>query len=235
MYQHYRKKGKIELISISGRDDETNKKILEGEYIQGERNELLQMIFSDWIGDENDYLYIGDTILKYPIYKDGTLREKSLYERYIDGEYILGLRDVILNETIHTLSDGQYVEDGEIKAKDRPQGDKIIWDYDLNEWIDLETIDEKQLKQAKAMLEEYKEMDSVSIIEEMKQQNPSLPQEFIDLLINLRKSITELKGRIEYNKQTRKRRSLSFISLPNLILPTPSDALKQFKDKFKEI
>lgn len=141
MYQHYRRKEKIELISISGRDDEINKKILDGEYIKGERNDLIKLIFSDWIGDENDYLYIGDNILQYPIFDGDDLREKSLYERYVDGEYILGLRDVILNETIYTLSDGQYVEDGEIKTKDRPEGVQIEWDWETKEWVEKGTID----------------------------------------------------------------------------------------------
>lgn len=141
MYQHYRRKEKIELISISGRDDEVNKKILDGGYIKGEKNDLIKLIFSDWIGDENDYLYIGDNVLQYPIFDNGVLREKSLYERYVDGEYTLGLRDVILNETIYTLSDGQYVEDGKIKTKDRPEGVQIEWDWETKEWIEKGTID----------------------------------------------------------------------------------------------
>lgn len=141
MYQHYRRKEKIELISISGRDDEVNKKILDGGYIKGKRNELIKLIFSDWIGDENDYLYIGDNVLQYPIFDNGTLREKSLYERYVDDEYTLGLRDVILNETIYTLSDGQYVEDEEIKIKDKPEGVQIEWDWETKEWVEKGTID----------------------------------------------------------------------------------------------
>ena len=141
MYQHYRKNEKIELIMISGRDDMVNKKILDGEYIKGERNDLIKLIFSDWIGDENDYLYIGDNVLQYPIFDNGVLREKSLYERYVDGEYILGLRDVILNETIYTLSDGQYVEDGKIKTKDKPEGLQIEWDWETKEWVEKGTID----------------------------------------------------------------------------------------------
>lgn len=116
MYQQYRLIDNEYIhISSSGRPDEDNEKILNGDFLdktpliaeQDEipfttpsRDELLKQIFSDW--QVGDILYIGSGKLENPIWDNGTLREKSREEQ------------IILDNKIELLYDGEVLRDGEI-------------------------------------------------------------------------------------------------------------------------
>lgn len=116
MYQQYRLIDNEYIhISSSGRPDEDNEKILNGDFLdktpliaeQGEipfttpsRDELLKQIFSDW--QVGDILYIGSGKLENPIWDNGTLREKSREEQ------------IILDNKIELLYDGEVLRDGGI-------------------------------------------------------------------------------------------------------------------------
>lgn len=116
MYQQYRLINNEYIhISSSGRPDEDNEKILNGDFLdktpliteQGEipftmpsRDELLKQIFSDW--QVGDALYIGSGKLENPIWDNGNLREKSREEQ------------IILDNKIELLYDGEVLRNGEI-------------------------------------------------------------------------------------------------------------------------
>ena len=139
MYQQYRNiDGNINLITISGRPDEVNEKILNGDYSKKSK-ENIKLIFSDW--QEGDILYIANTILVNPILDNETLREKTKYELYVEKKYTLQNNEVVLGKEIKTLSEGQYVVKGEIKTKEKPEGLQIEWDWETKEWVEKGTVD----------------------------------------------------------------------------------------------
>lgn len=139
MYQQYRNiDGNINLITVSGRPDEVNEKILNGDYSKQSR-ENIKLIFSEW--QEGDILYLANTILENPVLDKNRLREKTKYELYIEKKYTLQSNEAVIDKEIKTLSEGQYVIEGGVKTKDKPEGVQIEWDWETKEWVEKGTID----------------------------------------------------------------------------------------------
>lgn len=76
--------------------------------------EITQSNVCYWVGDE----YPSFSML-YDEEKD-CIREKTKYEKYILKEY--------------TLQDGEYIENNEIKYKEKPKQDEWFWHWKDSEW-----------------------------------------------------------------------------------------------------
>lgn len=123
MYQQYRLiEGKYKHIESSGRPDDINEKILNGDYLDKSptfteeseeipfempsRDELMKDIFSDWqVGDK---LYIGESQLLSPILDGENLRDKTREEQ------------ILQDNKIELLFDGEKVEGGQIVTVEAP-------------------------------------------------------------------------------------------------------------------
>lgn len=155
MYQQYRLiDGKYKNIENSGRPDDVNEKILNGDYLdksptfteEGEempfeipsRDELMKDIFSDWkVGDK---LYIGDVQLINPILDGENLRVKTREEQ------------ILQDNKIELLFDGEYVEDRKIKKVEPSEELYIpIWDKELKQWKESEASQELYEKDIDAL------------------------------------------------------------------------------------
>ena len=140
MYQQYRLvDGKYKNIENSGRPDDINGKILNGDYLdksptfteEGEeipfempsKDELMKEIFSDWqVGDK---LYIGDAQLINPILDGENLRDKTREEQ------------ILQDNKIELLFDGEKVENGEIVKVEAPLELYLaVWDRELLQWVE---------------------------------------------------------------------------------------------------
>ena len=71
-------------------------------------------------------------------------------------------------------------------------------------------------------------MDTPSTLEEMKQQDPAMAEEYIGMMIELRGLIYTLSAGVQ--PQAAEDKAVGFAALP---IPQPSKALKEFKNKFK--
>ena len=158
MYQQYRLINNEYIhISSSGRPDEDNEKILNGDFLdktpliteQGEipftmpsRDELLKQIFSDW--QVGDILYIGSGKLENPIWDNGTLREKSREEQ------------IILDNKIELLYDGEVLRNGEIvKIEPTQEFYMQVWNKVSEVWEESsqsQTLYEKDIDILKAQI-----------------------------------------------------------------------------------
>lgn len=159
---------------------------------------------------------------EYPVLDSKTkeLREKTKYEKYKSGEYELQQNEVEFKEDILVLNPGQYIKDNEVVTVPKPEGTKIEWDWNLHEWQEKATT----LEVVQAQYREYEDMDTPSTLEEMKQQDPAMAEEYIRMMI-------ELRGLI-YTLSTSEAQPVGYSALP---IPVPSQALKNFKNKFKKI
>ena len=232
MYLQYRN---LKLIEISGRPDEDNKSILNGDYLNkaqkiteaGEeipfempsRDEMMKYIFSDW--QVGDVLVIADKPLKYPKVQGDTLVEMSLYEAYQNKLYELKYNEVIYKDDILVLKQGQYVdESGVLQTVPKIEGTRIEWDWKTHEWEEKAT----NLEIVQAQYKEYESLDTPSVIEEMKQQDPSLAAELINMLIELRGLIYTLSAS-----------EIQAVGYAAIHIPQPSEKLKMFKNKIMSI
>lgn len=230
MYLQYRN---LKLIQTSGRPNEDNEKILNGYYLDksptitetGEevlfkmptRDEMIkQFIFPDW--QEGDILVIADSPLKYPKVQGDTLVEMTLYEAYKNGLYELKYNEVIYKDDILILEPGQYIKDNEVVTVPKIEGVRVEWDWVNHIWEDKAT----NLEAVQAQYKEYEGMDTPSTLEEMKQQDPALATEYLNMMI-------ELRGLI-YTLSASETQAVGYAVLP---IPQPSEKLKEFKNKFK--
>ena len=150
-----------------------------------------------------------------------TIREMSLYERYKNSLYGLQFNEVEYKNDILTLEAGQYVnEAGELITVPKIEGVRVEWDWNTHTWEDKAT----NLEVVEAQYKEYEGMDTPSTLEEMKQQDPALATEYLNMMI-------ELRGLI-YTLSVSGTQSVGYAAIQ---LPVPSEKLKQFKDKFKRI
>ena len=149
----------------------------------------------------------------------GELREMSKYEKYKKGLYELLENEVEFKDDILVLEQGQYVDDlGVLQTVPKIEGTRVEWNWKTHEWEEKAT----NLEIVQAQYKDYEGMDTPSTLEEMKQQDPALATEYLNMMI-------ELRGLI-YTLSASETRAVGYAVLP---IPQPSKALKEFKNKFK--
>ena len=148
----------------------------------------------------------------------GELREMTKYEKYKKGLYELQFNEVIYKDDILVLEAGQYIKDNEVITVPKIEGVRVEWDWVNHIWEDKAT----NLEVVQAQYNEYERMDTPSTLEEMKQQDPALATEYLNMMI-------ELRGLI-YTLSASETQAVGYAVLP---IPQPSKALKEFKNKFK--
>ena len=154
----------------------------------------------------------------------GELREMTKYEKYKKGLYELLENEVEFKDDILVLEQGQYVDDlGVIQTVPKPEGTKIEWNWKTHEWEEKAT----NLEIVQAQYKDYEGMDTPSTLEEMKQQDPALATEYLNMMIELRSLIYTLSVDVQPLAEDR---AAGFAALP---IPQPSKKLKEFKNKFK--
>ena len=167
-----------------------------------------------------DYVVIEqDCPFDYPTFKDNTIKEMTIYERYQNGLYALSEREKEYQGDIITLEPGQYIdENGVLQTVPKIEGVKVEWNWETHEWEEKAT----NLEIVQAQYKDYEGMDTPSTLEEMKQQDPALATEYLNMMI-------ELRGLI-YTLSTSETQAVGYAILP---IPQPSEKLKEFKNKFK--
>ena len=162
-------------------------------------------------------MYASDTMYECPLLVDGSIREMTKYEKYKKGLYELLENEVEYQGDILVLEPGQYLENGEIKSKDKIEGTRVEWNWTTHEWEEKAT----NLEIVQAQYRDYEGMDTPSTLEEMKQQDPALVAEYLNMMI-------ELRGLI-YTLSTSEQQPVGYTAIQ---IPTPSESLKKFKNKF---
>ncbi len=167
----------------------------------------------DYIVIEQDYPF------DYPTFKDNTIKEMTIYERYQNGLYALSEREKEYQGDIITLEEGQYIDEkGVLQTIPKIEGTRVEWNWETHEWEEKAT----NLEIVQAQYKDYEGMDTPSTLEEMKQQDPALATEYLNMMI-------ELRGLI-YTLSASETQAVGYAVLP---IPQPSKALKEFKNKFK--
>ena len=169
------------------------------------------------------YQHIGKDIPFYITVEDGVVREATEYEKYTRAQRTLEENEVAIDskKTIVTLAEGQYVEADEIITVPCPAEYLVKeWDKDKHIWIDLTT----DLDRVRAQYNGYNSMnDSITLIELEEQ---GLKTEYVSLMKELRRLIVELETQ----------RQGGFIAYTiEIVIPVPSEKLKQFKARFEKI
>lgn len=119
------------------------------------------------------------------------------------------------------LQDGQYISGNEIIAV--PRLENAIsqeWDKNNHIWIDTTT----DLDRVRAQYEEYNSMNDYITILELEEQG--LKTEYIAMMKELRRLIVEL--------ETQRQSGFTAYTI-EIIIPVPSEKLKQFKERFQLI
>ena len=166
---------------------------------------------------EQDYPFSFPTFDR----EKNTIREMSLYERYKNNLYELAYNEVEYKNDILTLEAGQYVnEAGELVTVPKIEGVRVEWDWINHIWEDKAS----NLEIVQSQYSEYEGMDTPSTLEEMRLQDPSLATEYLNMMI-------ELRGLI-YTLSASEAQAVGYTAIQ---LPTPSKALKEFKDRFKRV
>ena len=162
---------------------------------------------------------------EYPIFDNKTqeLREMTKYEKYKKGLYELQYNEVIYKDDILVLEAGQYIKDNEVITVPKIEGVKVEWDWVNHVWGDKAT----NLEIVQAQYKDYEGMDTPSTLEEMKQQDPALATEYLNMMIELRSLIYTLSTAVQPLAEDR---AVGFAALP---IPQPSEKLKEFKNRFK--
>ena len=143
-------------------------------------------------------MYASDTMYECPILIEGIIREMTKYEKYKKGLY-------------------ELLENGEIKSKDKIEGTRVEWNWTTHEWEEKAT----NLEIVQAQYRDYEGMDTPSTLEEMKQQDPAIAEEYLNMMI-------ELRGLI-YTLSASEQQPVGYTAIQ---IPTPSESLKNFKNKF---
>lgn len=170
------------------------------------------------------YTVKGDNVPCYVSVDGGVVREATDYEKYTRGQRELAENEVVFKEDIVILEDGQYIDEAKreiISVTCPPEYIIKDWDRDKHIWVDLTS----DLDRVNEQYSEYESMDKPSVNAEM---GTELATEVTHMLIQLREMKYQLTQ--AQSSRGRRRRSLSTIDLPE-----PSEALKEFKDKFNII
>lgn len=179
--------------------------------------------------DGNVLEYIGKDMADLPnevIYDNTTdlVRGMTEYEKVKYNKRKLNENEVILEKKkeIVTINEGQYVDENEkiiiVPRLEDPNALIQEWDKKNHVWIDKTT----NLDIVQSQYREYQGMDTPSTLEEMKQQDPALATEYLNMMI-------ELRGLI-YTLSASETQAVGYAILP---IPQPSEKLKEFKNRFK--
>ena len=187
-------------------------------YTLEEFKENPKACYPNW---NTENMYATDTKFEYPIMDKNSIREMTKYERYKKGLYELLENEVEYQGDILVLKPGQYLENGEIKSKEKIEGLRVEWNWKTHIWEEKAT----DLEIIQAQYDEYAGMDTPSTLKEMQDQDPALATELIDMLIELRGMMYSLQSPVVGTAFYKAR----------LSLPQPSKALKDFKNKFNKI
>ena len=174
--------------------------------------------------NQEDYIVVQqEHAFEYPTYRveRNVIEEMTLIERYKNGLYELLPHQVEYKGDIITLQQGQYISpEGELITVPKIEGVRIEWNWDTNEWEDVATV----LETVQFQYKEYEGMDTPSTVEEMKQEDPVMADEFIKMLIELRGLIYTLNAQ-----------DMQPVGYSSIHIPVPSEKLKQFKNRFNKI
>ena len=169
------------------------------------------------------YQHVGKDIPYYITVEKDVIREATEYEKYKRAQRKLEENEVAIDskKTIVSLAEGQYVEADEVVTVPCPAEYLVKeWDKVKHIWIDLTT----DLDRVRAQYNEYNSMnDSITLIELEEQ---GLKTEYIAMTKELRRLIVELETQ----------RQGGFIAYTiEIVIPVPSEKLKQFKARFEKI
>ena len=181
--------------------------------------------------DGNVLEYIGENMADLPnevIYNPETdlVRGMTEYEKVKYKKRELFENEVILEKKkeIVSIFEGQYVDENEnivtVPKLEDPNAIVQEWDSVNHVWIDKTT----NLDVVQNQYKEYEGMDTPSTLEEMKQQDPAMATEYINMMI-------ELRGLI-YTLSASEPQPVGYSAIH---IPQPSEALKNFKNKFKKV
>lgn len=159
---------------------------------------------------------------EHPIVDQETnsLREMSKYEKFKAGLYELSYNEVEFKGDILVLEAGQYIKDNELVTVPKLEGVRVEWNWDTHEWEDKAT----NLEVVQAQYRDYEGMDTPSTLEEMRLQDSALATEYLNMMI-------ELRGLI-YTLSASEPQSAGYATIH---IPAPSQALKEFKNRFKRV
>ena len=176
----------------------------------------------------DDYIVVTqEQAFEHPTYhaETNTIEEMTKYEKYQNGLYELQFNEVIYKDDVLVLEAGQYVDEkGVLQTVPKIGGTRVEWNWKTHEWEEKAT----NLEIVQAQYSEYEGMDTPSTLEEMKQQDPAMAEEYIGMMIELRGLIYTLSAGVQ--PQAAEDKAVGFAALP---IPQPSKALKEFKNKFK--
>ena len=170
------------------------------------------------------YQHYGKDIPYYITVEDSVIREATEYEKYKRSQRKLEENEVAIDskKIIVSLLDGQYVEADEVVTVPCPAEYLVKeWDKVKHIWIDLTT----DLDRVRAQYNEYNSMnDSITLIELEEQ---GLKTEYVSLMKELRALIIQLENQ--------KQKGFLAIKVEEIVIPTPSEPLKKFKERFSII
>lgn len=169
------------------------------------------------------YQHVGKDISFYITIEKDVVREATEYEKYKRSQRALEENEVAIDskKIIVSLLDGQYVEADEVVTVPCPAEYLVKeWDKAKHIWIDLTT----DLDRVRAQYNEYNSMnDSITLIELEEQ---GLKTEYIAMMKELRRLIVEL--------ETQRQSGFTAYTI-EIVIPVPSEKLKQFKERFQLI
>ena len=169
------------------------------------------------------YQHVGKDIPFYITVEKDVVREATEYEKYKRSQRALEENEVAIDskKIIVSLLDGQYVEADEVVTVPCPAEYLVKeWDKVKHIWIDLTT----DLDRVRAQYNEYNSMnDSITLIELEEQ---GLKTEYIAMMKELRRLIVEL--------ETQRQSGFTAYTI-EIVIPVPSEKLKQFKERFQLI
>ena len=169
------------------------------------------------------YQHVGKDIPFYITVEKDVVREATEYEKFKRNQRKLEENEVAIDskKTIVSLLEGQYVEADEVVTVPCPAEYLVKeWDKVKHIWIDLTT----DLDRVRAQYNEYNSMnDSITLIELEEQ---GLKTEYIAMMKELRRLIVEL--------ETQRQSGFTAYTI-EIVIPVPSEKLKQFKERFQLI
>lgn len=207
---HTKEKISKEIFTVNLTQEEVNL-VLEGNIFK-DHPELNPQ---DYIVIEQDYPF------DYPTFKDNTIKEMTIYERYQNGLYALSEREKEYQGDIITLSEGQYIDEkGVLQTIPKIEGTRVEWNWEIHEWEEKAT----NLEVVQAQYRDYEGMDTPSTVEEMRQQDPAMATEFIAMMIELRE--------LMYTLSISDTQAAGYTAIQ---IHNPSVPLRKFKEKFNLI